>query len=107
MNTNTFKKGGVARDFLQSVWVPIVWAMLLAVHIVLFSEDPSAGFFVGLFDKIMMLSCFLLYPVKALQLNDWLSSYFPFAVQFLFWWLFSYFLKIAFRRSKTRSTISK
>lgn len=80
-----------------------MWLTAVVVHIVLFSTDPGPGLIANIFDKTVMFSCFLLYPVHAFGGENATASIVPFAAQFLFWWLFSFSLHSAyFQLSRVR-----
>ncbi len=104
MDLKRFKPKGIVADFIQSMWLPVVWAGLLVIHIVMVSSDPEPSILFDIFDRLIMFSCFLLYPIQALQWEEWQNSYLPFAMQFLFWWLISYGALILYRYLKRRFT---
>ena len=94
-------KSPFIRAVLISLWVPIVWATLVTAHVILFSIPPRyPGLFVYLFDRAVMLSCFLLYPVREYA-REWSDSLIPFAAQFSFWWFWSFVIHLVLLNRKS------
>lgn len=64
--------------------VALVWICLVIVHVLLFSDSEPQNILAIVFDRFMMISCFLIYPFAA----DQEKTIFPFIIQFFFWWGF-------------------
>jgi hypothetical protein len=78
------------KNIFESMVLAWIWLFFLILHIIFFSDSEPTNIFTTVFDKIVMISCFLLYPFSMnykLQNTPW-----PFFIQFAFWWLFGVFI---------------
>ena len=60
-----------------------IWLFCLIINMIFLSGTDS-NILLKLFDKLVMISCFLVYPFAA----EKEKTVYPFLYQFLFWWLF-------------------
>lgn len=74
----------ILKKILFSMSVAWVWLFLVILHIYVSSHFELAGSLYKVFNILVMLSCFLIYPyTSSPQIVIW-----PFFMQFLFWWVF-------------------
>jgi hypothetical protein len=78
------------KRIVESMLFAWIWLFFLIIHIIFFSNEEPTNLFATIFDKLVMTSCFLLYPFStnySLQNTIW-----PFFIQFAFWWIFGVFI---------------
>jgi hypothetical protein len=87
-------KAAQLKDRLKSVFESMIfawiWLLLLVIHIIFFSNFEPSNIFLKIFDRFVMISCFLLYPFSMKYSLH--STVWPFFIQFLFWWIFGVFV---------------
>lgn len=61
-----------------------IWLFMTVLNILFVSEFNPENILVRIFDRIVLISSFLIYPFANVQEK----SVLPFFYQFLFWWIF-------------------
>ena len=83
----------------ESMAVAWVWLFLVVIHIGFFSEGVPEGTTYEVFDKLIFMSCFLIYS----HANEAYQSLWPFFFQFMFWWLFGAAMMWIYRKLSARN----
>lgn len=83
---------------LATMWLAWTWLLFLVLHIIFFSSQAPQNTLLVIFDKMVMISCFLLYPIASD--GRWNESLLPFAGQFFFWWAFGFMMMIFYSKLK-------
>lgn len=82
---------------LKSMWAAWIWLIAIIADIVMFSGATPTNKAALLFDQLVMLSCFLMYPVNELGRHDGIHGVIPFVIQFIFWWFFGILFVVSYR----------
>lgn len=94
------------RTLTLAMVVPIFWLTCLVINIMVFSSGRPTNFFARLFEDFVFVTSFLFYRVSPDMARGTAGTgtyLWAFASQFLFWWLFAFFLSLIWQKYKHKN----